>query len=124
MNLEERYMIYSTLIACTNPPKYDGLIFGSVKKKRINKSNKKNNKSSIKLKAGAMGGRILAVYFFIIPRPPSNLWMAKRVVNMLLEKGLLVLNNSGKMRCGLGEGNIFSMARQLDNFEIEKYLFK
>jgi hypothetical protein len=126
--MEERFMIYAVLIACSNLPKYDSIIFGSLRKKARrtfqHKKSKKLNCSEEK-KKWAFSERIIAIYYFIVPVPPPNLWLAKRTLQGLLEKKLVIYSGEArKYKNNLGDAIIYSTAKLRDNFEIEKYLYR
>lgn len=97
--MEERFMMYAVLIACINLPKYDSIIFGSSKKKLRRSSQKKKIRKLSALddkKKWTFGERIMAIYYFIIPIPPPNLWLAKQTLQSLVERKLVI--HSGETR--------------------------
>ena len=121
-------MMYAVLIACVNLPKYDAIIFGSSKKKFRRSSHQKKSKKLSNLddkKKWTFGGRIMAIYYFIVPTPPPSLWLAKRTLQSLVDKKLVIHSGeTRKYKNNLGEAVIYSIAKQKDNFELEKYFYR
>ena len=67
----------------------------------------------------------MAIYYFIIPIPPPNLWLAKQTLQSLVERKLVIHSGeTRKYKNNLGEAVIYSIAKQRDNFELERYLYR
>ena len=123
---EERFLMYAAFIGGRNASKHDALIFGSMHNSKKRRVMRKVGKKAAVVREGRKWvgeERLLAIYHFIVPVPPPALWLAKRVVMGLVEKRILQATGK-KLKCLLGEHFLYSMAQRLDNFELERYIYK
>lgn len=122
---EERFMLYAAFIGTVNASKHDSLIFASLNMRKRRVVRKKTTSMAVKEGRRWVGEeRLLAIFHFIVPTPPSCLWLAKRIVSGLVEKRLLATQGGRKVKCLLGEHFLCATAQKLDNFELFRYLYK